>query len=208
MVTELFSRLKRHPIIAGIKDPALIEKAFASDIEVLFVFTGTIFDLAHLARRAREEDKVLLAHVDRIEGIGKDAAGMRFLAEEIGIDGVVTTRTYLVKAAKQAGMLAVQQLFLVDSEALKTGMNIARASKFDALEILPAVTIPGVIHRLPPEAAGKVIAGGLVETRETVEQLLSVGVVGISTSKEYLWPKAPGYGNSSGYGSSSQPLSR
>jgi glycerol uptake operon antiterminator len=190
--SDLLRRLRKKPVIGGIKQGGNLTRALSSGIEVFFILTGTIFDLEVTAARLRQEGRLVLAHIDLIEGVGRDASGLRYLARNLGIHGILSTRNALVRAAKEEGLLAVQRLFMLDSEALATGVSVAERSNPDAIEVLPGLIIPQVIHRLPVKRLPPLIAGGLVETEAEVDQILRAGAVAVSTSREELWglPKA------------------
>ncbi|HHT68214.1 MAG TPA: glycerol-3-phosphate responsive antiterminator [Firmicutes bacterium] len=190
MRRERLSRLKaglaEKPIIAGLKGKNDAPHTVEAGIKVCFYLTGDIFELRELAALCKEQDQMLFAHVDLIGGIAKDAPGMEVLASEIGIDGVLTTKGYLVTAAQKAGLLGIQRLFMLDSEALRTGLRMIHSSQPDAVEILPALVLPSVRERLP-ERFPPMIAGGLVETRSELEQIIKPPVLAVSTSRVELW---------------------
>lgn len=190
---ELFKRLEKRPVIGGIKGGEDLPAAMEAGLEVLFFLTGTIFDLREMVKETKKHQKLTFAHIDLLEGIGKDRAGVRFLAEEIGVDGILTTRTQLVRAAQEQGLIAVQRLFMLDSEALKTGIHVTSSARPDAVEILPALILPNIIRRLPLAQMPPVIGGGLVETPEELKGILAARgpgggrVQAVSTSSKDLW---------------------
>lgn len=159
----------------------------AAGVEILFLLTGSIFDLQHLVDKVRGRDVLLFAHVDLLQGIGKDPQGMRFLAKEVGVDGMLSTRSHLIRAAKDEGLFTIQRFFLLDSEALKTAVNVLTKSRPDAVEILPALVLPNVHHRLPFSELPPVIAGGLVETEDELHAVLRTPIKAVSTSRQELW---------------------
>lgn len=160
-----------------------LEKTVAPSIILLF---GDIITLPGLLAQAQSHKKRLLVHLDLLDGIGKDEAGIRFLAR-IGVNGLITTKAYLCKTAREEGMIAIQRLFLMDSEALRTGVNLARKYKPDAVEVLPAAVPASTVAQLKKEIGLPILAGGLVHTQEDVEQAIHNGVCAISTSSSNLW---------------------
>lgn len=183
---KLRSGLAQKPIIAGLKgveDAALTREA---GIKVCFYLTGHIFELRELAIQCREQGQLIFAHVDLISGIAKDSHGMEVLASEVGVDGVLTTRGHLITAAQRVGLLGIQRLFMLDSEAFKTGLRMLRSSQPDAVEILPALSLPFIRERLPAKLP-PIIAGGLVETHEELGRVLKPPILAVSTSRVGLW---------------------
>lgn len=187
LINSFLRSLERKSVIAGIKQPRDADKAIAAGVEILFLLTGSIFDLQTLVEKIRGRGVLLFAHVDLLQGVGKDPLGMRFLAKEVGIDGMLSTRSHLIRAAKDEGLYTIQRFFLLDSEALKTAVNVLTKSKPDAVEILPALVLPNIRHRLPIADLPPVIAGGLVETKEELTTLLRTDIKAVSTSRPELW---------------------
>lgn len=183
----IFRHLRQHPAIPALKQATEIEIAADCGAKLVFFLTGTIRDLAEVCQRAQDNRIKVFCHIDLIHGIGKDSAGIEWLATEIGASGILTTRSNLVRAAKSAGLVAIQRLFLLDSESLKTGIEVASSSRADAVEILPALVLPSLAHRLPIRELSPFIAGGLVETGTELEAVISTGALGVSTSKKELW---------------------
>ncbi|MGE5572845.1 MAG: glycerol-3-phosphate responsive antiterminator [Bacteroidota bacterium] len=181
------SHLARHPAIPALRRAAEVDEAASCGAAMVFFLTGTIYELRDVVARARAVGQKVFCHVDLLHGIGKDPVGMRWLAREIGVNGILTTRSSLISAAKDEGLVAVQRLFVLDSESLKTGLSVLASSRPDAVEILPALVLPNIIHRLPLDAISPFIAGGLVETIPELEAVLATGALGVSTSKKELW---------------------
>lgn len=188
MSDRLLSHLKKKPVIAGIKNIEDASIAVENGVEILFFLTGTLFDLQDLVRRDLNPRPLIFAHVDLLQGIGKDQWGLRFLARDVGVDGILTTRSHLIKAAKKEGLLAIQRLFVLDSEALKTGLSIVKSSQPDAIEILPALILPHIHQRLPVNELPPIIAGGLIETTDELRAVLKTPARAVSTSRQELWP--------------------
>lgn len=190
-INTFLRALERKPVIAGIKQLKDARAALRAQIEIIFFLTGTIFELKELldvvTRQSRERRALVFSHVDLLQGIGRDPAGMRFLAREIGVDGILTTRSHLIRAAKDEGLYTIQRLFLLDSEAIKTAVNVLTNSKPDAVEILPALVLPNIWRRLPLDKLPPIIAGGLVETENELRTVLSAPVKAVSTSRQALW---------------------
>jgi len=192
---EFHDRLRRTPIIPGIKDRSHVQLALESKARIVFYISGTIFDLMEAAKAFRDRGVTLLAHIDLIDGIGRDRSGMEFLVKEIGVDGILSTRSNLLKTARDEGLLTIQRVFAVDSDALKSGVQVVRNTSPAALEILPGPFVPEIIELLPLKSLPPVIASGLIKTREAARRILSAqGIVSASTSNPGLWnwrPAAP-----------------
>jgi len=169
-----------------------VQTALRAGLRVVFFLTGTVFDLQEAVsiNKAVEDPRrrtLIFAHIDLIQGIGRDPAGMRVLAKQVGVDGILTTRSNLIRAAKDEGLYTIQRLFILDSESLKTAVQILNASKPDAVELLPALVLPNIQRRLPVDTLPPIIAGGLVETQAELQTVLRTPAKAVSTSAQTLW---------------------
>jgi glycerol uptake operon antiterminator len=182
-----FESLRDRPVIAGLRQSASVETAIRHGVGVLFILGEDIFALKDSIAKAHAEDRLILAHVDLIKGVGRDEAGVRFLARDLGVDGILTTRANLIGPARREGLIAVQRLFVLDSESLEAGLPTVLRAAPDAVEVLPGVILPLIAARLKEGSLPPLVAGGLIRTRRQVEEILQAGAMGISTGEESLW---------------------
>lgn len=180
---ELWERLADNPIIAAVQEDGFAA-ALASPAQVIFCLRANIFSISDHVQKAHEAGKVIFVHVDLADGVGRDRAGLAYLAF-LGVDGVISTRTQLVRQAKEEGLLAVQRFFALDSQGLLSMDEALSCGCADFIEIMPGV-IGKVITRV---ASGEtpVIAGGLIETKDELFAALSHGAIAVSTGKQELW---------------------
>lgn len=156
------------------------------NISTIFLLCANINILPSIVKKVHSDSKVLLVHLDMMEGAGKDRAGIHLLAR-MGLRGIVTTKPNLVRFAKEEGMVVIQRLFVLDSESVKTGIKMASNVKPDAVEILPA-TVPHFVIQDMKDALGiPVLGGGLLRTEEDVRLALANGIDAVSTSLRHLW---------------------
>ena len=156
------------------------------NIGTIFLLGADINILPSIVKRVHADNKVLLVHLDMLEGAGKDRAGIHLLAR-MGLRGLVTTKPNLVKFGREEGLVVIQRLFVLDSESIKTGIRIALNVKPNAVEILPATVPEFVIKDLKAALGIPVLGGGLLRTEEDVELALSKGIDAVSTSLRHLW---------------------
>ena len=180
---DLFSRLELNPIIAAVHEHDF-EAALDSPAEVIFCLKTSILKVAEHVKAAHGAEKCIFVHVDLADGIGKDRAGIEYLAA-LGVDGIISTRTQLLRHAKDQGLLTVQRFFALDSQGLESISENLENSVCDLVEIMP-----GVIGKAISRFSGgriPVIAGGLIETKKEVLSALECGALAVSTGKRELW---------------------
>ncbi|HLV09953.1 MAG TPA: glycerol-3-phosphate responsive antiterminator [Halanaerobiales bacterium] len=178
---------EKKPIIAGLRGNKFLKQAVKSDVIALFILYGDIFDLPLIMEKARKNDKLVFLHIDLIDGIGRDKKGIKYLAVKELCDGIVTTKSNLIFAAKNEGLTAIQRLFLLDSAALKTGEHLLENNKPDAVEILPGLAAPYFLKHVNERLSCPVIAGGLITKQQEVEDLINNNIMAVSTSNQELW---------------------
>ncbi len=178
--------LKERPVIAALRDVANPPLETVPNIGVLFVLGGDIFDISGIVDQARRFNKLVFIDIDLVKGIGKDGSGVRYLARETQVHGIITTKSNLIAGAKRDGLSTIQRIFVLDSESLTGGLNVVSKSKPDAVEILPGLIVPKIMKRIREKTSIPVIAGGLITQQEEVEEILASGAVGISTTSKSL----------------------
>ncbi len=180
---ELIERLELNPIIAAVHEHDF-EAALSSPAEVIFCLKASILGVADRVKQAHDAGKYIFIHVDLAEGIGRDRAGIEYLSS-LGVDGIISTRTQLLRHAKEKGLVCVQRFFVLDSQGMESISETLENSTCDLIEIMP-----GVIGKAISRFAGEripVIAGGLIETKKEVLAALECGALAVSTGKRELW---------------------
>ena len=172
-------------VIAAVRTEAELEKALKSRVSTVFMLAPNIEIIEMQAKKAHKANKMFFIHIDLAEGIGKDEYGIKF-AKEQGVDGIISTRTALIKLAKAQGMLAVQRFFVLDSQSVDTVAESAKTSKADMIELMPG-TVAKVIKRIKSVLDTPIVAGGLIETKEEIDEAYASGAVAVSTGKVELW---------------------
>lgn len=186
MRTRLPDQYKPSPIVIALRDPRDLPLALDSPHRTIFLLGGTIIGLPKAVTAARTRGRDVFVHADLIHGLGRDAQAVRWLAEVVQPMGILSTRAATVIQAKHFGLVAVQRIFLVDSQALHTGLSVVREIHPDFVEVMPGV-IPGAIRDLVQQAPCPVIAGGLCKTVAHYRAAMQAGAVAISTSCRELW---------------------
>ncbi|WP_026478826.1 glycerol-3-phosphate responsive antiterminator [Alkaliphilus transvaalensis] len=174
------------PIIAAVSDLNKLEAAIQSPSQIIFLLTGNINNLGGIVRRVKEGGMDIYVHLDLLEGFARDAMALKYIHNNIRPDGIITTKSNLIKHAKDLGIFTIQRLFIIDTLSLETGIKSIKSTRPDAIEILPGI-MPKVIRKINQETKTPVIAGGLIIDKEDVIESLKAGAIAVSTSKEEVW---------------------
>ncbi len=174
------------PVIAAIREESELEQAINSPVKTIFLLSSDLINSKRVVQMVQGEGKQIFLHVDLVRGLGSDPEAIRYIAREIKPDGIISTKTQAVMAAKVEGLPSIQRVFALDSQALAKLTRSISAVEPDAIEILPGL-LPKVIMDLKKKFSIPVITGGLISEEDEVEILLKVGASGISTSSSKLW---------------------
>lgn len=186
---HLAGYFNNYPIIPAVRDIKNIEKAMKIKESVLiFLLTGSIFDLQKAMKLAHDNDKILMVNIDLVKGIAHDQEGIKYLAQNNLCDGIISTKGYLIKIAAKYDLMTIQRVFLLDSASLVSAEKSLNTNSVDAVEILPGIAAPYFIERQKKNRYSfPVIAGGLINKKIEVDNLKAKGVFAISTSRYNLW---------------------
>lgn len=183
---ELVELLHDDPVIASVKDLSALDEILASDRRVVFLLFGSIVDVDTLIARCKSAGKTVLVDVDLLDGFATRDVVVTWMATRTEVDGILSTKTNLIKAARAAGLLAVQRFFLVDSFSYHQLPKVVGQSRPDAVEILPGC-MPRVISWLREDLNVPLIAGGLVCDKADVVAALGAGALAVASSNRDVW---------------------
>lgn len=183
---ELVELLHDDPVIASVKDLVALDQILASDRRVVFLLFGSIVDIDTLIARCKSAGKTVLVDIDLLDGFATRDVVVTWMATRTEVDGILSTKTNLIKAARAAGLLAVQRFFLVDSFSYHQLPKVVGQSKPDAVEILPGC-MPRVISWLREDLQVPLIAGGLVCDKADVVAALGAGALAVASSNRDVW---------------------
>jgi len=183
---EILADIKSCPVIAAIRDVDDVDTALSYNIRCVFLLTGSILNIKYVVHCIKKAHKRAFVHLDLLGGISKDSEGIKYIVEEVRPDGVITTRSNIALSARSMGMFTIQRVFLLDSLALDTAVKTISQVEPEAVEVLPGV-VTKTLKRIAARVHTPLVAGGLIETPEEVEQALESGAVAISTTRKSLW---------------------
>ncbi|MDC7222714.1 MAG: glycerol-3-phosphate responsive antiterminator [Spirochaetales bacterium] len=157
-----------------------------SPADTVFLMFGELYRLDDIVRNVKLQGKKVFLHTDLIKGLNQDKDAIRFIAEKIRPEGIVTTKSFVIKQAKACGLKAVHHLFLIDTNAFESGIRNVNASKPDAVEIMPGL-MPSVIRQFKEKVDYPLLVGGLVKREEEMHALWEAGAHSVIAGAPELW---------------------
>lgn len=183
---DLGAILAENPIIAAVKDDKGLERALLTDCRIIFLLYGNVCSVSGLVERIKSDHKLVMVHIDLIDGLSSKDVAVAFLRQNTQADGVISTKPAIVKAAKEQGLLVIQRFFLIDSLAMANFQKYTEVQAADAIEILPA-TMPKVIRKITAACRLPIIAGGLISDKEDILLALQNGAAAVSSTNQEVW---------------------
>ena len=187
-MSRLLEAFGHVPVAAVIRRGEDLPRALASQVPAVFFLRAPAFHLGPLVWAVQARGKLAFVHIDLIAGLGKDRAGVAFLAREIGVNGIITSHSALVAAARAERVIAVQRLLLYDDLGLHSAMAALEHARPDIVEVQPAVIFPLVADQIRARHPVPIIVGGFVTEPHQCQAALERGARAVSTSTVSLWP--------------------
>lgn len=178
--------LNDFPVVAAAKDDFGLEKAIKSQSTVIFLLYGDICNIVSLVKKIKASKKLAIIHIDLIDGLTNKDISVKYIKQNTGADGIISTRPSIIKTAKELGFITVQRIFLLDSRAFKNAVKSVSQINADFIEILPGC-MPKIIKKITSIVNTPVIAGGMIYDKEDIILALSNGAVAVSTTNPDLW---------------------
>jgi len=138
-----------------------------------------------MLERAHERELAVYVNVDHIDGVSPDKAGLRYLATQLHITGIVSSNARILAQARSFDLETVQRIFAVDSTGLEVALESVDSQHVDLLDISPALVIPYVVAQTPLHLP--FIGTGFISTPQQVQKVLRAGAVGVTVSRPELW---------------------
>ena len=182
-MSDIRTCLEANPVIAAIGDDKWGD-ALHSPVRVVFYMSANLLTLREKVQQAHSAGKFVMVHLDLAEGIGRDRVGIRFI-DQCGADGIISTKSQLIRWANEMGMFTVQRFFAIDSGGTESICEMIRSTNPNLMEIMPGV-VTKVIRKFA-DSGIPVIAGGLIESKAEIMDALSSGATAVSTGKQDLW---------------------
>ncbi len=183
---NLIEELRRSEVIPAVKEESQLQRAVKSNASVVFLLKSDLSSAKEMVDYCHSHGKKAFLHFDLTEGLSNDEAAVKYAAEIIKPDGIISTKNNVIKVAKQCGMFCVFRVFLIDSHSVEVSLSNTIKNKADAVEILPGI-IPDLVKTFREEADAQVITGGLINCRRHIDEAINAGAICCSTSDEELW---------------------
>ena len=159
----------------------------SSSIQAVLLRHCNLFELASLMKQAKQRGISVYVNADHISGIVPDISGLRYLAEQFHIAGIVSSHPKILSTAKTFGLETLQRLYAVDSTGLEVALESVDRRVIDMLDISPALVIPHIMPHLTNPLPLPFIGSGLIQTPQQKLAILRTGASGVAVARSELW---------------------
>lgn len=175
-------------MIGAVANFKQLDKAvkYKDKLACVFVLFGNISNIKMIVDQLKEEGIECYIHIEKIESLKVDDYAFKFIRNNVGADGIVTTKAGYIKKAKSVGLKVVQRSFVVDNRMKEMVLDGLKRQQPDYLEIMPAIT-SYLIQEIKKEHDIDIIAGGLVDDMKVFKEAVSDGASLVSTSNVEIW---------------------
>ncbi len=157
--------------------------------KTIFLRHCNLFEMAPLLEHAHQRRYAFYVNIDHIDGIHADSAGLRYLARQLHITGVLSSNPRTLALAKDFELETIQRIFTVDSTGLDVTLDTVDIRCVDLLDIAPALVVPHIITHLASPLPLPFTASGLISTFKQVKAITDAGAVAVAVTKSELWAR-------------------
>jgi glycerol uptake operon antiterminator len=183
---SLLSVSAQQKTIPVIENRTLFSRALdASQITTILLRHCNLFELRPMLDHAYERKVAVYVNVDHIDGIHPDTAGLRYLAHQLHIAGIVSSNPRILALGKSFDLETIQRIFAVDSTGLEAALESVDTHHVDLLDISPALVIPYIVSQTPLPLP--FIGSGLIFTFQQVQAVLRAGALHVAVARPELW---------------------
>ena len=186
MKENIIDLFESSPVIAAVKDENGIDVAVASQARIVFLLCGNICNIESLVAKLKSANKKVMVHMDFIVGLNAKEISVDYIKNNTLADGIMSTKSMLLKRGKELGLITGQRAFIFDSISFENIKKQLLTFKPDFVEILPG-TITRVINDISHYTEVPIVAGGLLTNKKEIMDAFSAGASAISTTDYKLW---------------------
>ena len=186
------------PVLLAVSTIKEFEKFLDSPLEACILMNLHLSLLPEILRAAHRAGKTVFIHADLVHGLAADEYGCEYICQQLGADGVISTKPRVLETARRSHKTTVLRLFLIDSQSLAKGISLIRHLRPDCVELLPALAceaIPELLAGLSRPQPGQetvsaqdisLLCGGLLRSPEQIDHCLQRGAQAVTLSSREL----------------------
>ncbi|MFW3608356.1 glycerol-3-phosphate responsive antiterminator [Staphylococcus caprae] len=173
-------------ILPAIRNMRDLERLTKTDYKACVLLDMHIGHLKSIMELLKRQGIACYIHIDLIKGLSHDEFACEYIIQQYKPKGIVSTKTKVIRKAKSLNTLTIFRVFIIDSQALTRSIELIKKVEPDFVEVLPGIASKAV-NQIQKETSKPVIAGGLINDENEVQEAVSSGAKYVTTSYQKLW---------------------
>lgn len=178
--------MHQQKIIPAISSHQHLKKFLDTSLEYGVLMNFQLAQLEELVTQMKAKDKKVLVHAELIKGLSSDEYGAIYLIQNLGVDGIISSKPKVMEICKKRNVISVFRFFLKDSLSLEQSVDLVHKIHPDYVEVLPATAVD-IIETLKTKIASPIMLGGLIQSKAHIQKCLLNGAVAVTTSEPEFW---------------------
>lgn len=145
-----------------------MEKFVQTDYRSCVLLDTHIGHLNGIFNYLKKEQIETFIHIDLIKGMSHDEFACEYIIQNYKPKGIISTKTKVIKRAKDLDTVTVLRVFIIDSHALERSIQLIQRTQPDYVEVLPGVASKA-IQQIKEATQIPVIAGGLISDEAEID---------------------------------------
>jgi len=175
----------KQTVIPAISTHQSLKKFLKTTHEYAVIMNFQMAQLKDIITVMKKANRKVLVHLELLKGISNDEYGAIYLIQELKVDGIITTKPYVINLCKKRQVIGIMRFFLKDSVSLNQSIQLVQNINPDFLEVLPAM--PEALGLIKDKINVPIFMGGLIQDQDHINRCLAAGATAITVSKETLW---------------------
>ena len=173
-------------VLPAISNHQALKKFLTLNYEYGILMNFQLAQLPELIKILKDNHKKVLIHSELIKGLSSDEFGAIYLIQSLGVDGIISSKPKVIDICKKRNVLGIFRFFIKDSTALEQSLNLARKISPTYIEILPSSCVH-IIEHVKKETSAQILMGGLINSKDEINQCITAGAISVTTSNPDLW---------------------
>lgn len=174
-------------LIPAIKSETHLQEFLKSPYSYGILLNFTLSEILEIIPKIHAHQKHVLLHLELTKGLSNDEYGAIYAIQSLKVDGLISTKSSVIKLCKKRNVIGIFRLFLKDRMALDHNLNQLMTIKPLVVEVLPVM--PDYIREITQKCESHVITGGLITEQTQIDEAIAAGASSVTVSKYSLWHK-------------------
>jgi len=174
-------------MLPAVRDGSSLNQALDLGYRQVLIERGSLLAMVGPLASAARQGIAIFVNLDAVEGLAPDSAALAFLATDLGLSGVLSVKSHLLRDASRFRLRTVQRIHALDSTGLETGLNSIVSPPPYAIAVAPAVAIPAVMPTIRATTRTPIWGTGFITSVEQANDVLAAGADVVSSGRLEVW---------------------